>query len=198
MRLGVRTPTGDGDEPYQPQQQPGGAAEPDGVQSSHLIGEECAAGGQVRRNGTGWECTALEDGDTAQPGSISNTRGQPYGFSTDAGAGPRTLYHYTDDAGLKGILDSKRLNPSLRSVNPKDVRYGNGQYVSDIVPGTRTCAQLSRCFLGQPFQGRQFENYVEIDVRGLNVIKGRDGVYVIPGELPLDISRRLTSSGTNR
>ncbi|MCP2237485.1 RHS repeat-associated core domain-containing protein [Prauserella halophila] len=87
VRLGVLTPTGDGDEPYQPQQQPGGAAEPDGVQSSHLLGEECAAGGQVRRNGTGWECTALEGGDTAEPGTISGSQGdQPYGFHTDAGA----------------------------------------------------------------------------------------------------------------
>jgi hypothetical protein len=48
-----------------------------------------------------------------------------------------------------------------------------------------------------PFQGQRFKNYVEIDVTGLTVIKGRDGVYVIPGESPLDITRRLISWGAN-
>ncbi|MCP2256240.1 RHS repeat-associated core domain-containing protein [Prauserella aidingensis] len=86
VRLGVLNPSADGEEPYQPQQQPGGAAEPDGVQSSHLWSEECATGGEVRRNGTGWECTTLDSGDTAQPGTISNSGGdQPYGFSAGTG-----------------------------------------------------------------------------------------------------------------
>ena len=49
--------------------------------------------------------------------------------------GTRTLYHYTDEKGLKGILEDEELKPSLKEVNPKDARYGNGQYVSDIVPG---------------------------------------------------------------
>ena len=46
------------------------------------------------------------------------------------------LYHYTNDKGLKGILSSKQLNPFLKANNPKDARYGNGQYLSDILPGT--------------------------------------------------------------
>lgn len=108
-----------------------------------------------------------------------------------------TLFHYTDEAGQAGIRASGELRPSLRSVNPRDVRYGEGQYVSDIVPGTRTCAQLSRCFLGQPFQGNRFTHYVEIDVRGLNVVKGRDGVFVVPGQTPLDLTDRLVSWGAN-
>ncbi len=82
-------------------------------------------------------------------------------------------------------------------MNPNDVRYGNGQYLSDIAPGTRTCAQLSRCFLGQPFQGQRFTHYVEIDVSDLTVIKGRDGVFVVPNEGPLSILDRLISAGTN-
>ncbi|TCW77930.1 hypothetical protein C5O80_32625 [Burkholderia sp. SRS-46] len=45
------------------------------------------------------------------------------------------------------------MRPSLFSLNPKDVRYGNGQYLSDIVPGTMTPAQLSRAFVNNPFQG---------------------------------------------
>ncbi len=112
-------------------------------------------------------------------------------------ASGKTLVHYTDEAGMKGILDSGRLNPSLKSVNPQDARYGNGQYLSDIAPGTKTCAQLSRCFLGQPFQGQRFTNYVEINADGLNVTQGRPNVFVVPGEYPLDLTNRIMSFGAN-
>ena len=107
----------------------------------------------------------------------------------------RTLFHYTDEAGHTGILDSEALNPSLKALNPKDARYGNGQYLSDIVPGTKTPAQLSREFLGIPFQGSRFTHYVEIDVSGLNVVEGRAGVFVIPNEGPLDLGGRIVGSG---
>ncbi|WP_277928951.1 HYD1 signature containing ADP-ribosyltransferase family protein, partial [Luteimonas aquatica] len=109
----------------------------------------------------------------------------------------RSLYHYTSDAGMRGILESNQLLPSLRSLNPNDVRYGNGQYLSNIVPGTRTSAQLSRDFLGQPFQGRRYTNYVEINVTGLNVVEGRSGVFVVPNDDPLDVVGRIISSGKN-
>jgi hypothetical protein len=116
----------------------------------------------------------------------------------DAGSGAaRTLFHYTDEAGQKGILDSGQLNPSLRELNPADARYGNGQYLSDIKPGTMTSNQLSRAFLGAPFWGSRFTNFVEIDVSGLNVIEGRAGVYLIPNEGPLDLTGRIVSSGGN-
>lgn len=107
----------------------------------------------------------------------------------------RTLFHYTDEAGQQGILSSKQLNASTKAANPKDVRYGNGQYVSDFAPGTKTPAQLSREFLGQPFQGKKFTHYVEIDVTDLNVIQGRNGVYVIPNDVPLDITDLIIGSG---
>jgi hypothetical protein len=107
------------------------------------------------------------------------------------------LFHYTDEAGQKGILDSGQLNPSLRELNPNDARYGNGQYLSDIKPGTMTSNQLSRAFLGAPFWGSRLTNFVEIDVTGLNVIEGRAGVFVIPNEVPLDLAGRIVSWGLN-
>jgi hypothetical protein len=116
--------------------------------------------------------------------------------SIAADAGPtRTLFHYTNEEGLAGIIDSEELNPSLGSINPNDVRYGNGQYLSDIAPDTMTPAQLSRAFLGQPFQGAKFTNFIEIDVSGLDVVQGRPGVFVIPNDAPLDLSGRIISSG---
>jgi hypothetical protein len=105
--------------------------------------------------------------------------------------------HYTDEAGEKGILESKQLNPSLKRVNPRDARFGDGQYLSDITPGTRACSRLSRAFLDVPWLGSRFTHFVEIDVTGLDVIQGRPGVFVIPNEVPLDISKRIVSHGVN-
>ncbi|MCP2237482.1 hypothetical protein LY41_003321 [Prauserella halophila] len=81
--VGLRglNPTANDTDPYQPQQQTDGAAEPDGIQTNHLIGDECATGGQVQRNGTGWECTTIDTGAT-EPGSISRAGDRPYGFNT--------------------------------------------------------------------------------------------------------------------
>ncbi|MFE0736647.1 HYD1 signature containing ADP-ribosyltransferase family protein [Streptomyces sp. NPDC058855] len=113
------------------------------------------------------------------------------------GCPPETLIHYTDEAGMNGIVGSRKLNASTKEASPKDAYYGDGQYLSDISPGTKRCAQLSRCFLGHPFSGRRFTNYVEIDVRGLNVVKGRDNVYVIPNQGPLDLNGRIVGYGAN-
>ncbi|WP_371861562.1 HYD1 signature containing ADP-ribosyltransferase family protein [Pseudoduganella armeniaca] len=88
---------------------------------------------------------------------------------------PPRLYHYTNELGMRGIVDSKRLNPSLKSINPNDVRYGHGQYLSDIVPGSKTPAQLSKAFINNPFQGARYSHFVEIDVTTLNVVQGRPG-----------------------
>lgn len=115
----------------------------------------------------------------------------------DIAKGPNSLFHYTDDVGLDGILTSKKLNPSLKANNPKDARFGDGQYLSDTLPSTRTNAELSHDFIGIPFQGKKFKNYIEVDVTGLNVTKGRDGVFVVPNGSPLDISNRIIRSGSN-
>jgi RHS repeat-associated protein len=121
----------------------------------------------------------------------------PYDPSSVAPDARRTLFHYTTEDGQKGIVSSEELHPSLKSVNPQDARYGDGQYLSDIAPGTRTNAQLSRAFIGQPFQGARFTHYVEIDVTGLNVVEGRPGVFVIPNQHPLDLVGRIVRSGRN-
>lgn len=110
-------------------------------------------------------------------------------------AGRQVLYHYTNEVGMTGIVESNSLNPSLWRVGTKDVRYGNGQYVSDFAPGTKTPAQLSREFLGRPFHGDRFTHYIEIDATGLGAIQGRLGAYVIPNEIPLDLTDKVLSNG---
>ncbi|WP_236545596.1 HYD1 signature containing ADP-ribosyltransferase family protein, partial [Tenacibaculum maritimum] len=111
---------------------------------------------------------------------------------------PDALYHYTDDAGLEGITASKEMNPSLKANNPEDARYGDGQYFSNIKPGTKTNSQLSRKFLNIPFQGKKFSNFIKVKTEGLNVLKGRDGVYVVPNKKPLDLTNRIIETGKNQ
>lgn len=107
----------------------------------------------------------------------------------------KKLYHYTNEKGMIGIVESKRLNPSLRSSNPKDARYGNGQYLSDIEPNTQTPVKLAKKFINVPNKYK-YTHYVEIDVTDLNVIQGREGVFVIPNDSPLDLTDRIVSTGS--
>ncbi len=108
---------------------------------------------------------------------------------------PPRLFHYTSEHGLRGILESQSLLPSLVALNPADARYGDGQYLSDIAPGTKSLSELSRAFLGFPFQGRRFTHYVEIDVTGLTLVSGREGVFVVVNTEALDLTGRIVGFG---
>ena len=114
--------------------------------------------------------------------------------SIDSGKKPDTLYHYTNEKGMNGIVDSNQLNPSLKANNPKDARYGDGQYLSDVKPDTQTPVGLAKLFINVPNKYK-YTHYVEIDVTDLDVIKGRDGVFVIPNDSPFDLTDRIIGTG---
>jgi RHS repeat-associated protein len=143
--------------------------------------------------GTGGEGAAAE----AAIESAFEAEGEAAAAEAAGSDSAQTLFHYTNESGMKGILDSGQLNPSLKELNPRDAFYGNGQYLSDIEPGTMTSNQLSRAFLKVPWAGARFTHFVEIDVSGLDVIQGRAGVYLIRNEGPLDLTGRIVSSGSN-
>ncbi|MGW2344539.1 putative T7SS-secreted protein [Streptomyces sp. NPDC001661] len=109
------------------------------------------------------------------------------------------LFHYTNESGYEGILDSGELRPSLKAHNPKDARFGDGQYLSDIQPGTKTGGQLSHAFLRVPWCGNKFTHFIEIDVRGLELVRSvdRPDVYVLPSQQAFDLTRRIASHGKN-
>jgi hypothetical protein len=107
----------------------------------------------------------------------------------------RTLYHYTTEKGLQAILSRERLRPSLKATNPNDVRYGEGQYLSDFAPGTKTPGQLAYAFLNDPRGWRRFTHFIEIDVTDLTVVECRAGVFVIPNTQELDLARRIVGCG---
>ncbi|MGN5380523.1 HYD1 signature containing ADP-ribosyltransferase family protein [Streptomyces lasalocidi] len=110
---------------------------------------------------------------------------------------PRTLYHYTTEDNVSKIVEGQEMYPSLKANNPKDARYGDGQYFTDIAPGTKTQGQLSAAFLRVPWAGQKFTHYIEIDVTGLDVVEGRPGVFVVPNSGNLDLTGRIVSYGAN-
>ena len=55
--------------------------------------------------------------------------------------------------------------------------------------------ELSKALARNQHQTDKFTPYLEINPDGLNVIKGRSGVYVVPNEGPLDLNNRIISSG---
>jgi hypothetical protein len=137
--------------------------------------------------------TALVDGVPLRGGAVMNmptmtVDGLPIRYDI-----PK-LYHYTNDAGMTSILNSKQLNPSRWQAGTKEVRYGEGQYLTDIVPGTRSSASIARELVGIPNKYK-FTNYVAVDTMGLPVVIGRKGVFVVRGNAPLDISTRMIASG---
>ena len=109
----------------------------------------------------------------------------------------RVLYHYTNLAALQAIRASGQLLPSLQRLRPRDVRYGQGQYLTDIVPGTVNTAQLSRLLVNHPYGASRFTHFLAIDVSGLTVRKGRDGVFVIPNDDILIVTGRIVRTGSN-
>ncbi|MEU3724329.1 putative T7SS-secreted protein [Streptomyces sp. NPDC031705] len=110
-----------------------------------------------------------------------------------------TLYHYTDEKGYQGLLESEEMWPSVKEKNPKDARFGDGQYLSSIEPGTKRPGQLSFAFLRIPYQGRKFTHFIEIDVSGLEVWRSieRPDVYVIPNDGNLSLTDRIIRHGKN-
>ncbi|WKD51141.1 HYD1 signature containing ADP-ribosyltransferase family protein [Microbulbifer spongiae] len=109
----------------------------------------------------------------------------------------RILYHYTNQIGYTGILESQSIYPSLKANNPKDARFGDGQYLSDITPGSKRPGQLSMIFFNIPWAGHRFTHHINVNVKGLNVILGRKHVHLVPNSKPLDISDRLAGHGRN-
>ncbi|MFC9995559.1 putative T7SS-secreted protein [Nocardia sp. NPDC127526] len=123
----------------------------------------------------------------------------PYRMERVSGDEVGSLFHYTNERGHEGILDSGELNPSTKEHNPNDARFGDGQYLSDIQPGTKTAGQLSHAFLRVPWAGHKYTHFLEIDVRGLDVWRSieRPDVYLIPNQAALDLSGRILRHGKN-
>lgn len=126
-----------------------------------------------------------------------------------------SLYHYTDSAGLAGIVASMSIKPSL---HPYNARFGRGQYFTDIAPeqigginksemtqqqNTNTniyaLSQLSAKLFNIGPSDRRLRHFVEICVDQLPIVYIDEPldrhIYLHKSELPLDIHERLVRYG---
>ena len=81
----------------------------------------------------------------------------------------KTLYHYTDKDGAKGIASSGKI---WQSEFPKDAVYGNGTYLTDMSPNKYSKQQIAKnLWDGSSNQVKQ-------------VIQSGKTDYVIPVKIP--------------
>lgn len=66
---------------------------------------------------------------------------------------------YTDEKGYDGIINSNEIFPSTKAKRPKDARYGDGQYLTDIEPGAMSLEELSKVLYNNR---NQMENAVMV------------------------------------
>ncbi|MDY6900121.1 MAG: HYD1 signature containing ADP-ribosyltransferase family protein, partial [Cyanobacteriota bacterium] len=128
------------------------------------------------------------------------------------------LIHYTDEEGLKAILESKKLN---LSTGKDHARYGDGQYFTDLLPeniGGKTVRDLTKnqkdngmISAGQAAQKlfndtrltRKMTHYIEIDISKLKVRQGlnkagteiRENVQFILNYAVLNLDGLIVRSG---
>lgn len=81
-----------------------------------------------------------------------------------------------------------KINPSTIFKNPKDAKMGDGVYLTNIKPGTKTNAKLGLTFKSVPNQNL-FTNYVKVSTKGLKVQQNvaRPNVFYVANSTPLKI-----------
>ncbi|WP_420983669.1 HYD1 signature containing ADP-ribosyltransferase family protein [Chitinophaga sp. 30R24] len=131
------------------------------------------------------------------------------GLQTESG-GSNTLFHYTSESGYKGILESGELNASIGF---KNARHGNGQYFTDIAPGSvgamskseltatqvqegqMSLGQLSSKLYGMPFKTGSLTHYIEIDVKGLQISNPKNNIFLNSSNTSLNLGGRIKNHG---
>ncbi|WP_080780248.1 DUF6443 domain-containing protein [Chryseobacterium phocaeense] len=111
-----------------------------------------------------------------------------------AKAETNTLIHYTSEEGYKAIMESGELLPSI---GVKNARHGAGQYFTDLASNELTKGQVSRRLFGVPWNTKSITHFIEIDVRGLNVVKNAPNNFLIPNTNSLPLTGIIVNHGTS-
>ncbi len=110
---------------------------------------------------------------------------------------PKIMYHYTDEKGYYAILLSQVLLPSIKKLKPSDAIYGDGVYLTDLVPGQHSLEDLSRALVRNRFSGHRFTHYIAIDVNGLPLKFGREKCVCISYSISFVYYWTFSKSWTN-
>jgi hypothetical protein len=127
---------------------------------------------------------------------------------------PNSLYHYTTESSLLAIIESKVLYPSLDRGDGTDIKYGEGQYFTNISPDIIACMSQSQMTSIQIESGQisliqlagrimagtltldRFYYFIEFNVSAL-IIDRTDNPYTFihKSKVDLDISNLIIRSG---
>jgi hypothetical protein len=127
---------------------------------------------------------------------------------------PNSLYHYTTESSLLAIIESKVLYPSLDRGDDTDVKYGEGQYFTNISPDIIACMSQSQMTSTQRESGQisliqlagrimagtltldRFDYFIEFNVSNL-IIDRTDNPYTFmhKSKVNLDVSNLIIRSG---
>ncbi|HHQ6546210.1 HYD1 signature containing ADP-ribosyltransferase family protein [Serratia fonticola] len=130
---------------------------------------------------------------------------RPVGIVSRRNNNPFPLYN---PRGYEGILKSGVLKVSTGDIH---ARFGSVQYFTNISPdviggrtikdalgsGKMSLGQLASDIYGDARKLNGITNYVEIDVRGLDVTEPRPGTFRVANTGGLDVSNRVVSSGSS-
>lgn len=116
--------------------------------------------------------------------------------ANDAGP-PSVLYHYTTEEGMTGIRQSGDIWASLEESGPRHARHGDGQYLTDVEPGTLSGPELSNVLVRNFNEAARFTHYVKIYTEGIPLRRERPGVFRHVTRMPLDVYSRILSWGKN-
>ncbi|WP_410592848.1 RHS repeat-associated core domain-containing protein [Amycolatopsis sp. lyj-23] len=131
-----------------------------------------------------------------------------------------SLYHYTNEAGMHGIMGSGHVRPSAWTHGTPDnplvgshARYGSGGYFTNIAPGQLSQEGLSQALVLNPGSGASFTHHIEVspsalESQGYTISQSdhRPDVYVVhhsdqptnhPNPRPVQIGDAHVSHGPN-
>ncbi|MFJ1767457.1 RHS repeat-associated core domain-containing protein [Amycolatopsis sp. NPDC088138] len=131
-----------------------------------------------------------------------------------------SLYHYTNEAGMNGIMGSGHVRPSAWTHGTPDnplvgshARYGSGGYFTNIAPGQLSQEGLSQALVLNPGSGASFTHHIEVspsalESQGYTISQSdhRPDVYVVhhndqptnhPNPRPVEIGDSHVSHGPN-
>ena len=89
-------------------------------------------------------------------------------------------------------MESGKILPSIGKVH---ARYGNGQYFTDLKASDYTAGQILRRLYRVPWNTKSITNYIQIDIKGLNIIQNAPHNYSLPNNEPFNINGRVVNHG---
>ncbi|GAM27162.1 hypothetical protein SAMD00019534_103370, partial [Acytostelium subglobosum LB1] len=99
-------------------------------------------------------------------------------------------YHYTDEAGLKGIKESGQIRPSTNTQT--DAAYGTGVYFTEKMPQASNSTLFVNNFDGASHDPNKLQYYVRVpasEVPDAYQVNSKRNIVLLPTDQPFDLPK---------